>query len=433
MPSPLRSLDRRRCTEHVRDEVFGAAIAPEDPARHHLGVELEWLTGTSRPDGGLDRLDPAVAVAAVDALSPLPSGGRITIEPGGQLELSSAPAATLDDVCDRTMTDVYRLDRWCAGRDVALVALGNDPARRPERVLHQPRYAAMEQYFDSMGPSGRTMMANTASVQINLGLGDLDHVGDRWTIANRIAPVLLAAFANSPLASGRPTGWASTRFRSWWTLDPSRSAPVALDADPADAWTSYALEARVMLIRSGPTHFAPQPDRLTFGAWLEQGHELGWPTLDDLRYHLTTLFPPVRPKGWFEVRAIDALPTPFWLVAMAVAYGAITHPGARDEVAGVLDRTGADRLWIDAAQLGLAHPALGDAAVACFAAARRALDDLDVSDAVRDVVDAYADRWTNRGRAPADDCLDEWRRTGALYPARQSPVPYGLDVRADHS
>lgn len=413
------------CARHVHDVVFGGSLPKDHADRHLVGIELEWLTSTFENR----RLDIDRANDAVAALSPFPSGSRLTIEPGGQLELSSAPGFDFDQVCDTTANELFALDQWCTHRGIELTALGGDPDRRPERVLQHPRYAAMEQYFDSDGPAGRTMMCNTASIQINVGLGPAEVMGERWQIANRIGPVLLAAFANSPLANGGPTGWASNRLRTWWTLDPSRSGPVPIDGDPAAAWLHYALDARVMFIRCGED-CVPMLDPISFRRWMEHGHELGRPTIHDFVEHLTTLFPPVRPRGWFEIRYIDALPTPFWHVAAAVAYAAIVHPDARARIGAVLDATGADELWVDAAQLGLGHPALEVAARTSFASARSALPELGVSDAITELVDSYVDRWVVRARCPADDRLDVWRRTGELFPLRESPVPYGREVRS---
>ena len=94
-------------------------------------------------------------------------------------------------------------------------------------MLDHPRYRAMERFFDREGPWGRTMMRRTASLQINLDSGD-DSDGvtgyrSRWTLAHRIGPVLVAAFANSPLRGGRPTGWVSTRQANWGRMDPGRT------------------------------------------------------------------------------------------------------------------------------------------------------------------------------------------------------------------
>jgi glutamate--cysteine ligase len=254
---------------------------------------------------------------------------------------------------------------------------------------------------------------------------------DRWRLAHALGPTLIASFANSPLRDGGPSGWQSGRLREWWLLDPSRSAPVDASVDPEVAWPRYVLDARVMLIRVTDDDHRAMTDPMTFGEWMAHGHPLGYPTVDDLQYHLTTLFPPVRPKGWLELRMFDALPTPFWHVATAVTSALLDDEQAADEVSRAVE--GTEHLWIDAAQLGLGHPALAESARTCFTIALDALERVDSESATVDVVAGYADRWTSRGRCPADDRLDEWKRDGTLWPRRESPVPYAEQLRVDRT
>jgi glutamate--cysteine ligase len=426
MPSLRAQLTRDDVACHIRQRVFSvppdAGVASE-VARHSVGIELEWLTGYRHPH---QRLSGEQAHAVVADLSPLPAGSRLTIEPGGQLELSSRRCDSVDAALAATATDLFVLDRACAHRRIELIALGADPVRPPVRVLDAPRYAAMETYFDVDGWAGRTMMCNTASIQLNLGLGPEAGTASRWRLAHAISPALIACFANSPFANGSPSGWQSTRLRSWWTLDASRAAPPELDGDPIERWIEYVLNARVMLMRFGSGDYRPITKALPFGRWMVEGHEAGWPTLDDLAYHLTTLFPPVRPRGWFELRVFDALPTPFWHVAVAITHAILDEPEAaecaRRAVAGTED------LWVDAAQLGLGHPLLERAARELFGLALEVLHARSADGMYTDVVAGYFDRWTARGRAPADDRLDDWRRHGSLFPSRQSPIPYAHDL-----
>jgi len=415
MPDSRPTLRVSDVADHVADLVFGPGADPDG-----LGVELEWLTS----QGGREhRLPVEAATALIDGLSPLPRGSRLTLEPGGQLELSSAPFRSIDDVCTAAAADLAVLDEACDEHRVELLALGADPTRPPQRVAVAPRYQAMEHYFDQLGSAGRTMMCNTAAIQVNVGLGAPADVTARWTLANRLGPTLIATFANSPLSDGLPTGWQSSRLRAWWALDPTRSAPVSCDRAPIDAWTAYALDARVMLIRVDDEHCVPITEPLSFGEWLADGHELGWPTADDLAYHLTTLFPPVRPKGWLELRMFDALPDPAWKVAVAVAGALLTDPAAVTDVTSAVGAS--SDLWVDAAQLGLGHPELARSARAVFAVARDALRTAGVSTEVQDLVADYDERWVARGRSPADDRLDAWRVDGDLFPpdARATRAP----------
>lgn len=393
-----------------------------------VGVELEWLT--FRTGDRSRRLDLTEVQDLITSIGILPHGGALSIEPGGQLELSSRPQRTTADACRVAADDLYAVDTACQQAGVDLVALGMDPVREPERIVTDVRYVAMQEHFDRSGPAGRTMMTNTASIQINVGLGAGREAVRRWHVAHRTGPVLLAAFANSPVAGGVPTGWCSNRMRTWWAIDPSRTAPVSMarseDPDPAAAFARYALDANVLLIRDGERrHLLEGP--LSMRAWIEQGHPSGWPTAEALRYHLTTLFPPIRPKGWLELRQLDSLPTPFWHVAMAVASALLDDPRAADEALEATEAV-ADS-WTLASRLGLTDPALAEAADRCFAAAADALDRAGADDATSALVDAYRERYVSRRRTPADDRLDALFATGSLHPEAESPIRY-VDLEA---
>jgi len=276
----------------------------------------------------------------------------------------------------------------------------------------------MEVFFDRDGTAGRTMMRSTAAVQVNLDLGEGPEAERRWRAAHDVGPVLVAAFANSPLARGRPTGWRSTRLAVWFEVDPGRTTPVLSGTAGPASWADYALNARVMLVRRSDQESAPTGTDLPFATWLTAGHPLGWPTADDLQYHLTTLFPPVRPKGWLELRMIDALPDPWWRVAAAVTSALVTEPAIADRVEAA---TRAVRgRWLDAARHGLAEPALHGAAVECF---RSAIETLNGDGSARDVTAAFMDRYVIRGRCPADDRLDAWMRAGHAEGSPEDGAP----------
>ncbi len=339
----------------------------------------------------------------------LPSGAALTTEPGGQLELSSLPADSLADCVATTAGDMAALRAAVADAGLELAGYGLDPLRPPRRVLDLPRYAAMEAFFDRGGPWGRQMMCGTASVQVCLDAGD-ESAGFtgyryRWRLVHAIGPVLVAAFANSPLREGQPTGWRSTRQQVWAHMDPGRTRPPRLDADrdPRDAWAAYALDAELMVVRESgsPDWFAPPG--VTFRTWLrgtDRVHgtdgangngRLRPPTDEDLSYHLSTLFPPVRPRGYLELRMIDAQPGDGWIVPLAVATALLHDPVAADLALAATEPLGeADGdPWLRAAWLGPADPAVARASRACFAAARAALDRMGAHKAITAAVDDF--------------------------------------------
>lgn len=399
MPAPTRSFTPAAVHDYVRRHCF----TPADPPGR-VGVELELLTMAAADP---NRRPAAAELLAVVDGPALPEAARLTVEPGGQIELSSRPVAGPGRAIDATATDLQALVSRMHDAGIRVTALGLDPVRPDRRIMHSPRYDAMETYFDGDGGAGMAMMCGTASVQVNLDLGDAVNLPRRWRMAHALGPVLVAAFANSPLAGGGPTGAQSSRQQIWGLVDSTRSTPALSLLAPADAWARYALAARVILIRSDPEHFLAVRKNLSFAAWMEDGHDLGYPTLDDFAYHLTTLFPPVRPKGWLELRMIDAVPDPWWQVAVAVTTALLDDPEAFD----MAERTcgPVSECWTEAAAHGLGHPGLASAARTCFAAAMEALPRLGVG---RDTVEATADfldRYVDRGRSPADDVLDAWK------------------------
>lgn len=398
MPTATRSLTLTDVHDHVRRHCFTPSGSPG-----WVGVELELLTMVAgSPDRRPTQADLFVAMEGLA----LPEGGRLTAEPGGQVEISSRPHVGPAAAVAATAADLHVLQAGLESAGICTAAVGLDPSRANRRVVTSPRYDAMDAYFEGDGGAGMAMMCNTASVQVNVDLGDAADLPRRWRMAHALGPVLVAAFANSPLAAGTPTGARSSRQQIWALLDPTRSAPALSLLPPADAWARYALAARVLLVRAGREEFLAVRTGLSFGKWMSEGHELGYPTLDDFAYHLTTLFPPVRPKGWLELRMIDAVPDPWWQVAVAITTALLDDPEAF-ATAERACRPVAD-CWSEAAAHGLAHPGLASAARTCFAAAVEALPRLHLDRHTVAATEDFFDRYVDRGRSPADDVLDAW-------------------------
>jgi ergothioneine biosynthesis glutamate--cysteine ligase EgtA len=406
---------------HVR----GVCFKTGPPGR--IGVELEWLVR--------DCHDPAAPVApqrVAQALAGLGEGNGdgfpgeavkavlnrafITVEPGGQVELSSAPADTLGELVQITLQDLATLRDAVARVGLELCGYGLDPLRPPERMLTLPRYAAMEEFFDRDGPWGRQMMCGTASVQVCVDAGD-DTDGQsgyrsRWELMHTIGPVLVAAFANSPMRKGRPTGWRSARQQVWANIDPSRTRAPQVDGDPRAAWAAYALDADVMCVRDPDSADWSAPPGLTFRDWV-RGAPQRPPTTEDLDYHLSTLFPPVRPRGHLELRMIDAQPGDGWIVPTAVVSALADDPIAADAAMAAAAPVwagcsrGENDPWERAARCGPADPELSRASKACFEAAGAALRRAGTPQAIIRAVDDFTERYVQHDRCPADDQLEE--------------------------
>ncbi|MER5491497.1 ergothioneine biosynthesis glutamate--cysteine ligase EgtA [Streptomyces sp. NPDC002490] len=386
-----------------------------------LGVELEWLVrAVDRPHEQVSRarLDELYAL-----LRTLPLHSALTVEPGGQLELSSAPAPALTACVTDVASDLATVRAALRPLGLALVGVGTDPWCGPVRWLRAPRYAAMETYLDRAGPAGRMMMCSSASVQVCVDAGYEEPgplgLGRRWRLAHLLGPVLVAAFANSPLARGRLTGWRSTRQALWADIEPGRSAAPPLGAEPRAGWARRVLDAPVMCVRTeeGPWLV---PDGLTFRSWIRGGLPRP-PTRSDLDYHISTLFPPVRPRGHLELRMIDAQPgEDGWIVPLAVTAALFDDTEAAETayrcVKSLSERDDApapgSELWLTAAREALGDPELREAAGVCFDAALSALPRLGASAGVTSAVAAYADRFVHRGRCPADESIEGFAPRG---------------------
>lgn len=370
-----------------------------------VGAELEWLV--HRPNAPHVPVPLDLLRSLLRSAGPLPGGSTITYEPGGQLELSSRPAAGLVPCLRDLHSDLGHLGAVLAAAGIGFLPTAIDPFRHPVRQLYRPRYDAMEAYFDRRGRHGRVMMCSTAAVQINLDAGaDPADVARRWHLFNALGPVLVAAFANSPVHAGRPTGWKSTRQWVWQHLDPPRTAAPVNGGDPVAMWAEYALDAPVMAVRRDGAEWIADPG-MTFRQWITGtarnagAIEGGPPTEDDLAYHLTTLFPPVRPRGWLEVRYIDAQAPRWWPVPPAVLTALAGDPQAADRALAAAEPV-SDQ-WTRAARSGLADPGLARAARECFAAALDGLRRAGTAPPLIALVEAYADTYVLRGRCPADD------------------------------
>ncbi|MFD5114772.1 ergothioneine biosynthesis glutamate--cysteine ligase EgtA [Streptomyces sp. NPDC058391] len=378
-----------------------------------VGVELEWLVHDLHSP---ERSVPARRLEeAFDGLRTLHLQSALTFEPGGQLELSSPPAASLMECITSTAADLDTVRPALRTSGLALAGLGQDPWHSPQRMLREPRYDAMETYLDRIGPAGRAMMRSTASIQVCLDAGHEEPgplgYGRRWQLAHLLGAVLVAAFANSPMRENRLTGWRSTRQALWTQLDPARTTAPSVRREPRGAWAAHALDTPVMCIRAADGPWAV-PERLTFRDWIRSGLPRP-PVRADLDYHLTTLFPPIRPRGHLELRMIDAQPgEDGWMVPLAVTTALFDDPEASETayrtVKSLAETAGSrpaprNLLWLNAARHGLADPELHTVAAACFAVALEALPRIGATPAVQEAVAAFNERYVLPGRCPADD------------------------------
>lgn len=369
------------CAEDA--EAYVALVCFKHGPPERIGVELEWtLHHRGRPERPLDPhlLASALGCHAPPTLCPdnsprpLPKGSLVTVEPGGQVEMSTLPHRSLGELLSAVEDDLRHLDALLEQSGLARGTAGIDPHRQPARLLDVPRYTAMQAYLDARGPWGSPMMCSTASIQVCLDAGAASDLALRWRTLHSVGPALVALFANSPVAHGRRTGWASNRLRATLGTCPPFTHPVGGD-DPVGAWVDRVMSAPVMCVRRAHDDWAPHRP-MSFADWLA-GTAPGElpPTYDDLDYHLSTLFPPVRPRGYVEVRYLDAQPDDRWHHPVLLLDALMSSNQVAEracEIAGGTDAL--DDPWETAARRGLDDPALRTTARRLVALAADHLD-----------------------------------------------------------
>jgi len=376
-------------TEAAADLIRDTALRPGAVGRVGLELEgqfVEFAAPGVGPDWSrLTALAPVIEAAAGDS--------ALTFEPGGQVELSGPPADDIVTAVETLRADAQRVRLALAEHDAGLAWLGADPLRAPRRVNPRPRYVAMAQHFAAVGAgrAGATMMCSTAALQVNLEAGPVDGWADRVTLAQRLGPTLCALSACSRWLSGSDTGSPSARELAWSGLrENPRPGP-----DPVEEWVRYAFAAPVMFC-ADHGDARPVMSRVPFADWVSGRVRLDdrLPTARDLTNHLSTLFPPVRLRGYLELRYFDVSPPRWWPAVAAVATVLLDDPVAADAVHDVVAPVGG--LWAQAARDGLRDPRLAAAARRCteIAAARVPAQ---LRTAVEDLAELVAS-----GRCPGD-------------------------------
>ena len=357
-----------------------------------VGVELEWTVHhRADPTRPLDQnvLTAALGPHAPTVLDPesphqvLPQGNKLTVEPGGQVEISTMPYASLAELRTSTELDHEYLGARLARSGLELGELGIDPHRTPHRMLRTPRYDAMATSYTGPGLPWQTMMCSAAGLQVCLDSGEPGRVTTRWQTLQDLGPLLLATFANSAVETGPYRGSASARMAAWLGMDPMRSAPLTGMEDPAGAWARYAVGAPVLCVRDMSSDSWRAPPGVSFADWLA-GAIPRRPTVEDLELHLSTLFPPVRPRGYFEVRYLDTQRGDQWFLPAAMLTALFARESTVDRVRELCDPVTDE--WQTAAQDGLTDQTLHRVATEMVDLACRELCHTDLNGPQRDEV-----------------------------------------------
>ena len=348
------------------DQLFVARSAGAAPLR--VGVEVEFIPVVGRPPRPATLAQTRRAILSHDPALLLDA--CVSFEPGGQVEMSPPPHGSAAALLDALDGLIARLDGALARAGIVAVSSGLNPWHTTGEVarhLDEERYAVMERHFDAIGESGRRMMRLTAGLQVCVDLRPGDEGIEQWLLANRMGPALAAAFANSAVGGGAVTGWSGSRCLLWQKLDASRTGfdgTQVSAADAAGAYARFAGDALAMPLsrtRGGAAWFGR-----SFDGWRMLAAD-GRPDAGDVEHHLSTLFPPVRPRGYLEVRYLDAPPRRWLAVPLLVVDTLLREPLARRtalDVLGPVDRGTLLSLWEAAAHQGVVNPWLRSEALA---------------------------------------------------------------------
>ncbi len=314
----------------------------------------------------------------------------ITLEPGGQFELSGAPLATVHETCAEFSNHFEELDAVAKELGLSFTTCGFHPFATLEQINWMPkgRYKVMRAYLPQHGARALDMMTRTCTVQANMDYGSEAECGRRLRTALAISPALTAAFANSPLYEGRVNGLQSNRNEVWEEVDPDRCGLPAFLFDEDFSFEKYidwALATPMFFIkRDGAyiAHHRPFADFLAEGLVGPNGtrHRASFA---DWELHLSTLFPEVRIKPFIEVRGVDSVGSRFVCALPALLKGLLYDDAscqAAWELVGPYDHAGRMDLWRRGRRQGIHDPEILASARGLVALAREALDRMAVLD-----------------------------------------------------
>lgn len=287
--------------EHEKIGVHVSTCSPV-PYEGERGIGA-LLEGMARVGGGERVHENGKLVALDDGMA------SVTIEPGGQLELSGGPTSSALAAARELHRHLDLAKRVGAALDIAWLGVGAHPFHDVGALPRMPkeRYRIMRDYLPTRGALALDMMHATASVQASFDYADEADMVKKMRVALGLQAIVAAIYANSSLAGGKATGLVSKRMRIWRDTDPDRCGGIPFVFDPDFGYRRYlewALDVPLFfVVRDG--RYLGRPG-LTFRQFMERGHEGHRATLGDFDRHLTTLFPDVRLKRLIEVRGADA-------------------------------------------------------------------------------------------------------------------------------
>jgi glutamate--cysteine ligase len=279
-----------------------------------------WKPERETPDGPL--------------ISLLRTGASVTLEPGGQLELSGAPLENIHQICLEMSGHMAELRDISDELNLTWLGIGFHPfaAQADLPWVPKARYAIMRRYLPTRGTYGLDMMRRTATVQANFDYSSEESAMRALRVSLRLSPLVTAMFANSPFYEGQIFGGKSYRAKVWLSVDPSRQGLLKDVIERGTRFADYiewALDAPMFLVKRGSE--VHENTGQSFRSFLQHGFRGVRPTRGDWETHLNTLFPEVRLKRTIEVRGADSLPANLICALPALWTGIFYDARALDE------------------------------------------------------------------------------------------------------
>ncbi len=255
--------------------------------------------------------EPILEGETIIGLADVTGGGAISLEPGGQFELSGAPVATIHQTCGELNAHLAQLSEVAHPLGLEFLSLGMSPkwTRAETPMMPKGRYKIMAAYMPKVGSLGLDMMFRTCTVQVNLDFSSEADMVKKLRVGLALQPVATAIFANSPFTEGKPNGFLSFRSEIWRDTDPDRTGmlPFAFEAGMGfERYVDYALSVPMYFIKRGADYIDVAGSSFRD---LMAGRHPALPgeraTISDWANHLTTLFPEVRLKRYLEMRGAD--------------------------------------------------------------------------------------------------------------------------------
>ena len=263
-------------------------------------------------------------------------GANVSLEPGGQFELSGAPVRTLHETCSEVHEHLDQVRTVAEPLGVGMLGMGFQPKWRREDIPWMPkgRYKIMREYMQKKGKLGLDMMLRTCTIQTNLDFGSEADMVQKFRVSLALQPVVTALFANSPFTAGQPNGFVSYRSHIWTDTDPDRTGILPFvfeDGMGFERYADHALDVPMYFVyRDGEYIDASGQSFRDFLDGRLPALPGEAPTITDWDDHLTTLFPEVRMKRFLEMRGADGGPWRSLCALPAIWVGILYHQASLD-------------------------------------------------------------------------------------------------------